>query len=177
MRGEVLQLFRLHRVQEDVAVQRRVRFVQGDPAPVARDVADLEALVVLVHQGPLVGLCVVAIEVEELRIALVSLDPKGRPIAAPAVELRLQLFARRQIPLFAVRLAHVEVVELVAALIVRVENAVAVREVRDRVGRVRRRGRQRSRRPTRIRNRNRLRRRTLPHHRRSKRQRRRGEKA
>src|SRR5207244_12456608 len=62
---------------------------------------------------------------------------------APAVELRLQLLAGRQVPLLAVELPHVEVIQLVAALVARVEDTVVPREIGDRVRRVGRRSGQR----------------------------------
>src|SRR5207302_8243954 len=103
----------------------------------ARDVADLEALVVLVHQGTLVGLCVVAIEVEEAGIPLVGAHVERPIVSAPALERRLDLLAlgrRSQVPLPAVCSAYVQMVVLVAAAVARVEDPIVLGEVADGVG-------------------------------------------
>src|SRR5207245_3009980 len=119
----------------DVAVRRPVRLHERDPLAFGRDRGNVETRVVLVDEPAVAGLRVVAIEVEELRVTLVRLDPEGPPIRAPAVELRLQLLAGRQVPLLAVELPHVEVIQLVAALVARVEDTVVPRELGDRVRR------------------------------------------
>ena len=113
--------------QIEVGVVGRVRLDQRDPLAVARDAARQVAEVVLEDDGPLQRLRVVAVEIEEARVPLVGADVEGRAIARPAGELGLQLLAWREVLLLAVEHLHVEVVQLVAALVAREQHAIVRR--------------------------------------------------
>ena len=140
-------------VDEEIVVRGADRLGQGHPLAVRRDPVDLVTGLVLENHRPLVRVGVVAVEIEVLRIALVRDDEERLLVAAPPPEHRLQLLARREVMLAAVLLPDVQMIELVASLIARVEKTRVLRKVTDRGGRVGRRRRQRPRLPARHRDR------------------------
>ena len=75
--------------------------------------------------------CVVAIQVEIFRVALVGLHEELLAVLAETEEGSLQLFAGRQVFQAAVRGYHVQVVEFVAALVTGDQHAVVMREIGD----------------------------------------------
>ena len=86
-----------------------------------------EVAVVLVEQRALVGLRVVTVDVEEPRVALVALDVEAPTVGREAGEGRLELVAGRQVALLAVRRADVQVIQLVATLVAREQDAFVSR--------------------------------------------------
>ena len=141
--GDVARLLRGAVVDEDVGVRRRALLRQRDVPLVARDRADVEAVRVAVEERAPVAVDRDLVDVEVLRIALVGRDEQRLVVAGPAEEVGLQLLARREIRRRSVRRLHVDVGQLVAALIARVEEPVVGGEKRQREHRVCRRVRQR----------------------------------
>ncbi|MNX96639.1 hypothetical protein D3C86_1289620 [compost metagenome] len=119
---------RLQVGQIDVGVGAGVRLDQGDQATVAGYGRDVEARV-LEHQLPLIGGRVIGVDVEGGSVAFVAGQPEGLAVVAEADEASLDLVARRQVAQRPVGLAHIDVGQLVAALIRRHQDAAAVGEI------------------------------------------------
>ena len=119
---------------EQVAVVGGVHFRQRHPLSVVRNVRREIAVLVFEEHRAVVRFRVIAVNVEELGIALVRLDVEGAAVAVPADERRLELVAGRQIPEIPGGAAHVQVIELVPRLIVGDEEAIVVGKERHRVG-------------------------------------------
>ena len=101
----------------DVGVGAGARLDEREIATVGRDLGELPGRVVLEDQRARVVLRRVAIQVERLRVALVRRDEEVLLVGGPAEELRLGLVAGRQVARRAVRFAHVQMVDLVAAAV------------------------------------------------------------
>ncbi len=119
----------------DVGVGGRLRLAERHPSAIAGDVGDLIARRVLVDQGPFEFLGIVAVDVEEPRVALVGQDVERRVVARPAGEDGLELRARGQVGI-TLRAENVEVIVLIAPLVVCVKDSLVPGEERDREGRV-----------------------------------------
>src|SRR3954463_4263576 len=98
---------------------------------VATDFHIAKATGVLEEQSPLIAGRVVAVAIEEAAVALVGKNIEAFQIAGPVDERRLEIAARSQIADFTIRFPNIKVVQLVAAFVLRVVDAVVVREIAD----------------------------------------------
>ena len=129
MRRDVLHVFCRDVVKIDIRIGGCVWFRECNELRIVRNVAELVADRVLIDQLPLEAGGVQLIDIEEPRVSLVCGYVESLAVVRPSKELSLELVARRQILLFAVRVQHIEVVVLVAALIVRVQNSRVIGKV------------------------------------------------
>ncbi len=120
----------------DVGVVGRLRPRQRHPLAVVRHGGGDVARRVPEEQRPGVGGRVAAVDVEEPRVALVRDDVERMAVGCPAQEIRLQLRPGREVLLGAIGANHVEMVQLVAALVSSDQDAIVVRKERDRSHRV-----------------------------------------
>ncbi len=126
---DVPHLFGLAVVQEDVAIGIGVDFAEGEVAAVRRDVGKVITTVVLEDHLTPVVVRLVLVHIEEAVVALVGPDEERAVVLRPAVEGGLELFAGRQIGDLAGRILYVHMIELVAAAIARIKEALVAGEV------------------------------------------------
>ncbi len=126
---QVLHLLGLAVVEEDVAVGVGVDLAEGEVAAVRRDVGEVVPLVVLEDHLAGVTVDLVLVHVEEAIVALVRPDEERLVILCPPVERRFESFARRQVGDVTGGILDVDVVELVAAPVAGIEEALVAGEV------------------------------------------------
>src|SRR5688572_10685522 len=103
---------------------------------VARHGAEIETGRVLVEQSARISVGRNLIQIEEALVTLVRGDEERLVVAGPAFKACFHLCARCQVAYRPVRIAHVDVSELVPSLVTRVQDTVVGRKVRPRVNRL-----------------------------------------
>ncbi len=151
-RGDVVDVPRVRRdvrrraalpvVEPDVLVHRGAGLRERHVATVGRDRPDLVAFRVPEEHRAAVSVRRVLVEIEVPRVALVRGHEEGRPVIGEAEEARRVLRAGGEVGDVPARVAHVDVRQLVPALIARVEHALVIRKVRQREDALRRGARQ-----------------------------------
>ena len=119
--------------QIQVVVVGRAGLVQCQVTSVAGNRTQIQALRVLVDTLARVGRRVVAVKVEEPCITLIGGDVKGVADMVETQKVGLQLVARREVLFAAVELDHIQVIQLVAALVTRNQLALIGRKVGHRI--------------------------------------------
>ncbi len=130
--GDVQRLLAVRVPQVDVTVRRGNELGKSQPLPIVGEGSRKEPAFVLVEEVTRVGRRVVAVHVEESGIAFVRSYIESVAFRCPSLELRLQLFPGRQVPLLAIRVEHIKVIQFIPALVAREQNPLVLGEVRDR---------------------------------------------
>jgi hypothetical protein len=117
--GDQLRRVLLRREVDEIYVRIRAgaRLDERQVAVVRRQLRELPGRVVPEDERALIVLDRVAVQIERLCVALVRRHEEMLLVGGPADELGFDLLAGRQVARLAVRFAHVEVIDLVAAAV------------------------------------------------------------
>ena len=133
VRGEVDGFSTGQLDQMQVVVVGRAGLGQRQVTPIAGNRTQIQALRVLVDTLACVGRGVVAVKVEKLCITLIGGDVKSAAGMIETQKIGLQLVAGREVLFAAVELDHIQVIQLVAALVTRNQLALIGRKVGHRI--------------------------------------------